>query len=89
VRQIPETANRQDWPRLVAQAFRELQARVETSVERDVDGNPVPVWKPHTFTYNESGGLETDTITDGTYTWVRTYSYDNGAQIADSGWVKQ
>lgn len=29
MRFIPETANRQDWPRLVAQALNEVQRKVE------------------------------------------------------------
>lgn len=55
----------------------------------DTDGNPVPVWKAHTFAYDGSGNLQTDTVTDGTNTWVRTYAWTGGAQTADSGWVKQ
>lgn len=57
--------------------------------DRDNDGNPVPTWKPHTFTYDGSGNLSTDTVTDGTDTWVRTYMWDGAAQSSDSGWVKQ
>lgn len=55
----------------------------------DTDGNPVPVWKAHNFTYDGSGNLATDTVTDGTRTWVRTYMWMSGAQTSDSGWVKQ
>ncbi len=93
-RVIPETDNRSDWPRLVALVLNALQAwaiEIERSlpVDRDTDGNPIPTWKGHTFTYNDSGGLETDTVTDGTSTWVRTYTYDGGEQVADSGFVKQ
>ncbi len=55
----------------------------------DTDGNPVPVWKSHSFTYDGSGNLATDTVTDGTSTWVRTYQWANGAQTVDTGWVKQ
>jgi hypothetical protein len=55
----------------------------------DTDGNPVPVYKAHTFTYDTSGNLLTDTVSDGTGTWVRTFTYVQGAQTADSGWVKQ
>lgn len=62
---------------------------VTTATEMDTQGNPVPVYKAHAFTYDGSGNLATDTVTDGTSTWVRTYTYTNGAQATDSGWVKQ
>lgn len=55
----------------------------------DTEGNPVPVWKAHSFTYDGSGNLATDTVTDGTNTWVRSYTWMGGAQTSDSGWVKQ
>ncbi len=60
-----------------------------TGSELDTDGNPVPVYKAHAYTYDGSGNLHTDTVTDGTSTWVRTYAWANGAQTSDSGWVKQ
>lgn len=58
-------------------------------VDRDTDGNPVPTWKPHEFTYDTSGNLSTDTIVDGPSTWVRTYLWTVAGQSSDSGWVKQ
>ncbi len=58
-------------------------------LEQDTDGNPVPTNRGHSFTYDSSGNLVTDSVTDGTSTWVRTYTYQNGAQTTDSGWVKQ
>lgn len=58
-------------------------------MDRDTDGNPVPTYKAHTFTYDDSGNLKTDTVDDGGDTWVRTYTYTNGQQTNDSGWVKQ
>lgn len=57
--------------------------------DRDTNGGEVPVWKAHTFTYDGSGNLSTDTVTDGSNTWVRTFMWSNGAQTSDSGWVKQ
>ena len=70
--------------------FDDLEARIlEAVTERDTQGNLVPTYRGHTYTYDTSGNLETDTVTDGEDTWVRTYSYDNGVQTADSGWVKQ
>lgn len=96
-RVIPETDNRSDWPRLVAMVINRLQAWAASieeqlamvGVEKDTDGNPVPTWKGHTFTYDGSGNLATDTVTDGTATWVRTYLWEGAAQSSDSGWVKQ
>lgn len=58
-------------------------------VELDTGGNPVPTNKAHAYTYDGSGNLSTDTVTDGTSTWVRTYMWTSGAQTSDSGWVKQ
>lgn len=55
----------------------------------DTQGNVVPVHKPHSFTYDGSGNLATDTVSDGGKTWVRTYGWMGGAQTSDSGWVKQ
>lgn len=57
--------------------------------DRDTDGNPVPTWRGHAFTYDNSGNLHTDTVTDDADTWVRTYTWDGAAQTNDSGWVKQ
>jgi len=57
--------------------------------DRDTAGNIVPTWKAHSYTYDNSGNLSTDTVTDGSGTWVRTYMWSNGAQTSDSGWVKQ
>lgn len=55
----------------------------------DTDGALVPTNQGHSYTYDSSGNLVTDTVSDGTSTWVRTYTYQNGAQTTDSGWVKQ
>jgi hypothetical protein len=55
----------------------------------DTQGNAVPIYKAHTFTYDGSGNLSTDTVTDSNSTWVRTYMWSNGAQTSDSGWVRQ
>lgn len=57
--------------------------------DRDTDGNPVPTYKAHTYTYYGAGQVHSDTVTDGTNTWVRTFMYENGQQVSDSGWVKQ
>lgn len=67
-----------------------LNANGSTNMEAlDTNGNLVPVNKAHQFTYDTSGNLQTDTVIDGNSMWVRTYSYANGNQTADSGWVKQ
>jgi hypothetical protein len=55
----------------------------------DTQGGFVPIYRAHTFTYDGSGNLSTDTVTDSGTTWVRTYMWSNGAQTLDSGWVKQ
>jgi len=60
-----------------------------TPNDLDTNGDPVPTYKGHTFTYDTSGNTQTDTVSDGSTTWVRTYTYTNGQQTADSGWVKQ
>lgn len=57
--------------------------------EYDRTGEKVPVNMGHKYTYDTSGNLVTDTVTDGTSTWVRTYTWSNGYQTEDSGWVKQ
>jgi YD repeat-containing protein len=64
-------------------------AQPKAVVDRDTDGNPVPTYKAHAYTYDGSGNLQTDTVTDGATSWVRTYMWSNGAQTSDSGWVKQ
>ena len=55
----------------------------------DTAGNPVPTNKAHTYTYDNSGNLATDTVTDGTSTWVRSYTAGPTGTTGDSGWVKQ
>lgn len=57
--------------------------------EMDTEGRLVPVNAGHTFTYDGNGNLKTDTVSDATGAWVRTYTYTGGVQSADSGWVKQ
>lgn len=60
-----------------------------TTVDLDTSGNIVPTWKAHAFTYDTSGNLQTDTVSDGVSTWIRTFQWGNGVQTGDSGWVKQ
>lgn len=55
----------------------------------DTQGNVVPTNRGHAFTYDDSGNVKTDTVSDATGTWVRTYIYAGGNMTADSGWVKQ
>jgi YD repeat-containing protein len=55
----------------------------------DTTGSPVPTYKAHAYTYDDSGNIKTDTVTDGVNTWVRTYAYVQGQLASDSGWVKQ
>ena len=42
----------------------------------------------HTYGYS-AGLLVTDTATDGTSTWVKTYSYTSGDLTGETKWVKQ
>lgn len=61
-----------------------------TLTELDTNGQIVPTYKAHAFTYDTSGNIKTDTVTDGSNTWVRTYTnYTSGGPQNDSGWVKQ
>lgn len=57
--------------------------------ELDTAGNTVPVWYGHTFSYDSSGNLVSDTVSDGTNSWTRSYTYSSGNMASDSGWVKQ
>ena len=42
----------------------------------------------HTYDYR-AGVLVTDTATDGTSTWVKTYSYTLGNLTGETKWVRQ
>ena len=43
----------------------------------------------HTYGYNASGLIVTDTATDGTTSWVKTYSYNATAQLTgETNWVR-
>jgi len=42
----------------------------------------------HTYGYS-AGLLVTDTATNGTSTWVKTYSYTSGNLTGETKWVKQ
>ena len=42
----------------------------------------------HTYDYS-AGKLVTDTATDGTSTWVKTYSYTLGNLTGETKWVRQ
>jgi hypothetical protein len=55
----------------------------------DTSGNPVPTYKSHAYTYDDSGNIKTDTVADGAGAWVKTYTYVQGQLASDSGWVKQ
>ncbi len=60
-----------------------------TSTELDTNGNIVPTYKGHFYTYDDSGNLSTDTVSDAGNTWVKTYTYTPSGPASDSGWVKQ
>jgi len=55
----------------------------------DTDGNVVPTYKGHSYTYDSSGNQVTDTVVDGANRWVKTTIYTNGQEASNSGWVKQ
>ena len=75
-------------PRSTTVVTETIVREVPFAGETDTQGRPVPVNGPHTFTYDDSGNLKTDTVSGPSGTWVRTYTWTNGAQTADSGWVK-
>lgn len=71
-------------------AIKDGQLTIEgAGAERDTNGDPVPTYKAHTYTYDTSGNEVTDTVADGTNSWVKTTTYINGQRASDSGWVKQ
>ena len=43
----------------------------------------------HAYGYNASGLIVTDTATDGSTSWVKTYSYTSGNLTGETKWVKQ
>ncbi|WP_334004322.1 hypothetical protein [Burkholderia cepacia] len=43
----------------------------------------------HVYTYNPDGTIATDTVTHGTSSWIKTYSYANGRITGETAWVKQ
>jgi hypothetical protein len=44
---------------------------------------------PHVITYTTGNLIQTDTVTDGTNTWVQTYTYTGSNLTAKSAWVLQ
>lgn len=60
-----------------------------TTVDLDTNGGIVPTWKAHTYTYDTSGNQITDTVTDGSNTWIKSTAFANGQEVSNSGWVKQ
>jgi len=45
---------------------------------------------PHVYTYNgPNGAIDTDTCTNGTLTWKKTYTYTASNLTGESAWVKQ
>lgn len=62
---------------------------VVSSDDLDTQGNRVPTYKAHAYTYDGSGNMATDTVSDGSSTWVRSFTYTPSGVATDSGWVKQ
>lgn len=68
----------------------DLNATVVGSVPDSTGNYPLnPDALAHTYTYNGSGLLASDSCTNGTYTWVKTYSYTGMNLTGESAWVKQ
>lgn len=44
---------------------------------------------PHTYTYNGSNQLITESVTNTINTWVKTYTYTGSNLTSESVWVKQ
>jgi YD repeat-containing protein len=44
---------------------------------------------PHAYTYDGSGNLKTDTMTIGSLTFVKTYTYTGTQLTGETGWVQQ
>ena len=60
-----------------------------TNAVMDSTGQPFgPDACAHAYGYS-AGLLVTDTATDGTSTWVKTYSYTSGNLTGETKWVKQ
>ncbi len=56
----------------------------------DTVGNVMPTGMPTVYTNRSDGQPLTATMTDGTETWVYTWTYDaSGYVTAESGWVLQ
>ena len=76
-----------------AQGLTDAQLRATaiptTESVMDSTGQPFsPDACTHTYGYS-AGLLVTDTATDGTTSWVKTYSYTSGNLTGETKWVKQ
>ena len=76
-----------------AQGLTDAQLRatalLTTESVMDSTGQPFsPDACAHAYGYS-AGLLVTDTATDGTSTWVKTYSYTSGNLTGETKWVKQ
>lgn len=61
------------------------------TVLREVDrsGKQIPNNLAKTFTYTATGKVATISMTDGTTTWTRTFTYDGSDYLTnDSEWVR-
>lgn len=67
----------------------EVRSHIVYSVPLDAATGMALESLPQTFTYDDDGNLETITATDGTNTWVQTFTYEDGNLTAVSAWVKQ
>lgn len=66
---------------------------MSTNVRDEFDqfgGSVYPDKFAHAYGYDGSGRLITDTITNGSDTYVKTYGYDGSGRLTtESLWVKQ
>lgn len=80
----------------LAQAQGLTQAQLAAAIVRTADtvldstGQPFsPDACAHTYGYNASGLIVTDTATDGATSWVKTYTYNATAQLTgETNWVR-
>lgn len=48
-----------------------------------------PGTMPHVYTWNGDGTIATDSCTNGTHTWLKTYTYASGKLTNETKWELQ
>lgn len=65
-------------------------AYAAASVTTDSTGEAIdPAAWSHVYAYNGNGELITDTASDGSTYWVKTFSYTAGNLTGETKWVRQ